>query len=314
MSKSKFVLGKGLGALIPAVHEATKKKVSVQQTAATRDDGHSIGIIAHIEVAKIHPNPYQPRFEFDHPSLVELSKSILQKGVIQPVTVRRFGDGEYQLIAGERRVRACQEAKIFFIPAYIISVHKKEEMIELSLIENIQRERLNPIEIATSYQRLVDECKYTQDVIAVKVGKDRATVANTMRLLKLPDQIQKSLIRNDISMGHARAIISVPSPKQQLHIWQKIIKDRLSVRNVEKLVQDLTRLTSARRSKSGKLNRSRSEQYEKVKGMISKIEHAFGTKVQLHIQKSGKGKVEIEFYSADDMDRIFDVLLSLQKK
>lgn len=314
MSKSKLVLGKGLGALIPSVVEATERSVSVQRSRETRDDGTSIGIIAHIPVDKIQPNPYQPRLEFDSQTLKELAQSIIQKGVIQPITVRRFGKGEYQLITGERRVRACSEAKINFIPAYIIEISSKEEMLELALIENIQRERLNPIEIAHSYQRLINECRYTQDQIAQRIGKDRTTVANFIRLLKLPELIQKSLIKNEISMGHARALINIPHQKDQLSNWEKIIRERLSVRNVEKLVQELDRRSLHRKEKDGKTKKSDDKTYAVTEDLISKLKTILGTKIKVHAQKSGKGKIEIEFYSFDDFERISDLLFTIKNK
>ena len=308
MSKSKLVLGKGLSALIPSVTEATSKPVSVKSTPESRDDGKSIGVIAHVEIAKVHPNPYQPREEFDPTSLKELSQSIISKGVIQPITVRRYGTGEYQLISGERRVRACKAGGIKFIPAYILDITTKEEMLELALIENIQRERLNPIEIAHSYQRLISECKYTQDIIAQKVGKDRTTVANFIRLLKLPEEIQKSIVSNEISMGHARALINIPDRKKQMKIWNRIVKDRLSVRLVEKLVQDLSTLDIAPTKKDSK--KFGNNNASRLEGAISHLKIMYGTGVKIHVQKSGKGSVVIDFYSSDDFDRILDILLT----
>ncbi len=307
MSKPKTALGKGLGALIPSVTEATDKPVSVRPTKESLDDGTSTGVLAHIDVRKIRPNPYQPRMEFDPATLAELAQSIRRKGVIQPITVRRHREGEYELISGERRVRACIEAGVAFIPAYIIRISSREEMLELALIENIQRERLNPIEIASSYQRLVEECGYTQEEIADRVGKDRTTVANFIRLLRLPDQIQKSLIKNEISMGHARALINLPQQKEQLRIWQKIMKNRLSVRNVERLVQKAAGADAAR--KNGSRRSIPIPAQASVEEILAELKTRYGTRVLVHTSRKGKGSIELEFYSSEDFERILELLL-----
>ncbi len=190
-TQKKSVLGRGLSALIP---KTTVKEVSVRSDDIGRDSGGE-GVIARIDLARIRPNPFQPRAEFDPESLSELTRSIVEKGVIQPITVRRVTDG-YQLISGERRLRAAHSAGLEQIPAYIISVESDEEMLELALVENIQRETLNPIEIATAYKRLIEECHLTQEDVAEKVGKDRTTVTNFLRLLKLPEEIQNGLKKN----------------------------------------------------------------------------------------------------------------------
>ena len=185
VDQKKSVLGRGLNALIP---KNSRIEVNVRDGSVGRDTGE-IGIIASIDISKIQPNPFQPRTDFDQESLVELTRSIQEKGIIQPITVRRFDSG-YQLISGERRLRAVQAARLRHIPAYIIAVATDEEMLELALIENIQREYLNPMEIANAYQRLMDECHINQEDIAKRVGKDRSTVTNFIRLLKLPGKIQ----------------------------------------------------------------------------------------------------------------------------
>ena len=212
----KSVLGRGLSALIP---KTPLTEVSVQEGAVERDSGE-IGIIASVEISKIQPNPFQPRTDFDQSALEELTKSIREKGIIQPITVRRVSNG-YQLISGERRLRAAQGAKLRNIPAYIIAVATDEEMLELALIENIQREYLNPMEVAIAYQRLMDECRLVPEDIAQRVGKDRSTVTNFIRLLKLPTKIQEGLRKDKISMGHARALITLPSERTQLRMYRK---------------------------------------------------------------------------------------------
>ena len=296
--RRKSVLGRGLDALIPKV---ATKEIKLDSDIAV-DDGKSTGIIAKIEISKIQPNPYQPRESFDKRSLEELKQSILEKGIIQPITVRRVPGG-YQLISGERRVRASVEAGLTHIPAYIIEVESQRELLEIALIENIQREKLNPIEIAKAYQRLIDECGYTQEEIAQKIGKDRTTVANFIRLLKLPEPIQESLKKNEISMGHARALINIPSKKLQIEIWNKIVKQGWSVRKVEKIVRELHK---------GK------EQVEKIvkkkkavpeiSSLETKLKRALGTQVKIKPLTGNKGEIVIENYSNDDLERIVDIL------
>src|SRR3972149_4587362 len=231
-NQKKSVLGRGLSALIP---KAPMKEVSVRHDEVGSDSG-GVGIMARIPVDQIRSNPFQPRTEFDPEALAELTRSIVEKGVIQPVTVRRV-EGGYQLVTGERRLRAAQNAGLSEIPAYIIAVDSDEEMLELALIENIQRETLNPIEIAHAYRRLIDECHLTQEEVAEKVGKDRTTVTNFIRLLKLPQEIQIGLRKDLITMGHARALINVARATLQLRIYKRIVDAGLSVRKVEQLVK-----------------------------------------------------------------------------
>jgi len=303
MAKSKFGLGKGLDALIPSGPVTDEEEVSVIPTTDTNDDGVSTEVLAHIAVENIEPNPYQPRSEFDEESLHELAQSIREKGLVQPVTVRRHKGG-YQLISGERRVRACREAGIEFIPAYIRKVTSVQEMIELALIENLQRETLNPIEIAHSYQRLVNEFSYTQDQIATKVGKNRTTVANFIRLLKLPKEIQKSIQSDEISMGHARAIINISDPAARSRIWKKAVRSGLSVREVEKLVRALDTIGTDRKPEKKKESMS-----GPVEELAAKVRDMYGTKVHIRATRSGKGSINIEFYTDEDLERIVDLLL-----
>lgn len=302
MSKMKYGLGKGLGALIPSGDSADA--VSVVPTQSTRDDGVSIGVLAHIEVSRISPNPYQPRTEFDQQSLLELAQSIRENGLVQPVTVRRHEEN-YQLISGERRVRACQEAGITHVPAYIRKVETVEEMIELALIENIQRETLNPIEIAQSYRRLMDECNHTQDQIANKVGKSRATVANFVRLLRLPRDIQDSIQKNEISYGHARALINLPDANIQLRIWKKIVREGLPVRMAEELAREAMQPVTLTK-KSKKKTADDSSPFEAV---ITRLRPIYGTKIEVTGNKAGKGAITIEYYNHDDFERILELLL-----
>jgi ParB family chromosome partitioning protein len=274
-------LGKGLSALIP--HE---------------DENFEDQKLIEIEVAKVKPNPYQPRLKFDMEALEELKNSIREKGLIQPVTVRRI-NSHYELIAGERRLRAVIEVGLAKIPAYIIQVNSKEEMLELALVENVQRERLNPIEQANAFQRLIGECDLTQDEIAQKIGKDRTTVANILRLLKLPVYIQESLEDGEITIGHARALVSIESVEIQKTLWRRVVKDGLSVRKLEKLIKDLAHIKQAKTVKKSK----KSPYIQKIEEQLRDI---FGTKVAIRPKKEG-GSIEIEFYSPEDLNRLLEI-------
>ena len=200
-------LGKGLGALIP-------DKIQDSTTVPANDES-----LIQVKVADVKPNPYQPRIKFDEKALTELKDSIREKGLIQPITIRRK-NSHYELIAGERRLRAAAEAGFVKIPAYIMKVETKEEMLELALVENVQRERLNPIEQASAYQRLIDECNLTQDEIAQKIGKERSTITNLLRLLRLPGPIRESVENGVISVGHARTLLSLESKENQIQLWK----------------------------------------------------------------------------------------------
>ncbi|HTY37103.1 MAG TPA: ParB/RepB/Spo0J family partition protein [Bacteroidota bacterium] len=301
--QKKSVLGRGLSALIP---KTPTKEVSVRHDEVGPDTGE-VGIIARIAVDQIRPNPFQPRTEFDTEALAELTRSIVEKGVIQPITVRRV-DAGYQLVTGERRLRAAQNAGLSEIPAYIIAVDSDEEMLELALIENIQRETLNPIEIAHGYKRLIDECHLTQEEVAEKVGKDRTTVTNFIRLLKLPIEIQVGLRKNQISMGHARALINVPTESMQIRLFQKIVDSGISVRKIEQLAKSTGKTAegSGRRSAPREISAN-------VQVLEEKLRQTLGTKVMVKEREAGKGEIVIEFYSLDDLDRLLDLFASLEK-
>jgi ParB family chromosome partitioning protein len=298
----KPVLGRGLNALIP---KTPHMEINLRDTSIGTDTGET-GIIANVEIVKIHPNPFQPRTDFDPGALEELTRSIREKGIIQPITIRRAENG-YQLISGERRLRAAQLARLKYIPAYIISIENDEEMLELALIENIQREYLNPIEVAAAYQRLIDDCRLTQDDIAQKVGKDRSTVTNFIRLLKLPLKIQDGLRKNKISMGHARALINLPSEKTQLRTYDKIVDAGLSVRKVEDIVRSAGK-NSAKPAKS-----AGSGAAANLHSLEERLQQALGTKVKVHTKGNSKGEIVIEFYSLDDFDRLLDLFTDGKK-
>jgi ParB family chromosome partitioning protein len=303
MTKFKPVLGRGLESLIPRTPPATV----AAPLPVRADDGSSADIIAHIEVGLIQPNPYQPRADFDQVALDELRRSIQEKGIIQPVTVRRI-DGGYQLISGERRVRAARDAGLERIPAYIIQVTGNEEMLELALIENLQREHLNPVEIAISYRRLLEECRYTQEQLAEKIGKDRSTVANFLRLLKLPEPIQAALRHGQLDTGHARALVSIEDPVLQMEIFRKTIDGGLSVRDVERLAKRRPRAHHTHTPGA-----SPSAGQTALTNVEDMLRQAYGTKVEVRALHDGKGQIAFEYYSADDLERLLELFLSVQQ-
>jgi ParB family transcriptional regulator, chromosome partitioning protein len=295
--QKKSVLGRGLNALIP---KNARVEVNVRDGSVGRDTGET-GIIANIDISKVQPNPFQPRTDFDQASLSELTRSIQEKGVVQPITVRRIDNG-YQLISGERRLRAVQAAHLRHIPAYIIAVANDEDMLELALIENIQREYLNPMEIANAYQRLMDDCHINQEDIAKRVGKDRSTVTNFIRLLKLPVKIQDALRKEKISMGHARALISLSNERMQIRLFERIVDNGLSVRKVE----DIVRAAQQPKKKSGTHKESTGSQAG-IQSLEAKLRQALGTKVKVRTKGHGRGEIIIEYFSLDDFDRLMDL-------
>jgi ParB family chromosome partitioning protein len=298
--KSKSVLGKGLSALIPRIPEH-----NVPSSVPVSRDGVQTSSTLEIEIARISPNPYQPRLDFDQRSLEELKQSIKQNGIIQPITVRRMIGGTYELISGERRVRASQEIGKKTIPAYIITVETDAEMLELGLIENLQRENLNPIEVSLSFKRLIDECSLTQDQVAEKVGKERSTVTNFLRLLKLPEKIRQGVRENKISMGHARALLGVVDEKKQLKLFTRIIDDGWSVRKIEDEVKGKDSKRSSRSSSSKPSNMRGDSSFQQVE---TRLRHKLGTKVSVRKNSSGGGEIGIEYYNADDLERLIDLL------
>ncbi len=308
--KNKSALGRGLDALInPASRISNEEPIDVLSKNIKSDDGSSKEVLVKIEVGKILPNPFQPRTEFEPNSLDELKKSILQNGLIQPITVRRAPEDKYEIISGERRLRAVKEIGYKTIPAYIIVVETKEAMLALALIENIQREKLNPIEIAHAYKRLIDECNLSQEEVSEKVGKDRTTVTNTIRLLKLPDKIQDSIIKDEISAGHARALINLYDQNLQLKILEKIKRNNLSVRKVEQLVKDIIEGKKTQKRVVQKNDQDSISQRD----IESKLRSIFGTKVICKQKKDGTGQITIDFYSNDELERLFELFDIIEK-
>jgi len=282
-------LGRGLNALIPE-----------KESGSGPDEN---GILK-VDVSKVKANPYQPRSDFEPQALAELRESIKENGIIQPITVRKV-NGQYEVIAGERRLRAVTELGIKQIPVYVLDINTKEEMLELAIIENVQREKLNPIEQAKAYQRLIDECNLTQEEVAGKIGKDRTTITNMLRLLKLPEDIQFSVQKEEISMGHARALLAVENPGDQQEIWKKAVKNKYSVRKVETLAKNL----QEKKAKEKSAKPRRSVFIQKVEDELREL---FGTKVNLRSKKEG-GSIDIEFYSPEDLIRLLEIFEKIKK-
>ncbi len=309
----KSSLGRGLDALInPNRFNETEEQKNHDYSNVKFDDGKQVDILAKIAVDFISPNPFQPRLNFDPIALDELKKSIITNGLIQPITVRRIAGNQYQLVSGERRLRAYSDIGYKEIPAYIIKVDSDEIMLALALIENIQRETLNPIEVSKAYKRLMDECHLTQEQIADKVGKDRTTIANSIRLLKLPDKIQQCLVDESISAGHARALINLPGEDMQLYALERILLDNLSVRKVEYLTKKLiSEGIPSKKSFSIKPKKTINSNLNDVEDKLRKI---FGTKVLCKQDKSGGGEIIIEFFSNDELERLFELFEIIDSK
>ncbi len=292
MNPKKSALGKGLSALLDNSFEETDMP----------EAGSVAGNVSSLPVGKIQPNPFQPRTDFDENAIRELAESIRQHGIIQPITVRAMGDGQFQIIAGERRWRASKLAGLDFVPAYT-RVANDEGMLEMALVENIQRQDLNPIEIALSFQRLIDEAGLTTEQVAGKAGKDRTTVVNYLRLLKLPPLIQAAIREEKISMGHARAIINVEAVDLQLKIFKDIMAGNLSVRMAENMVRQGK--GRKRRKAENKPVQSLSPEYRNIQDRLS---GTYETKVHLVNRPDGSGHIQISYYSTDDLNRLLDML------
>ena len=289
--KNKRALGRGLNAILQSPEtDITTKDISGNYVA---------GAIAEIDIDLIETNPFQPRTEFDETALRELSQSITEQGVIQPVTVRKLGYNKYQLISGERRLRASKMAGLKTIPVFI-RVANDEQMLELALIENIHRENLNAIEVAISYQRLIDECNMTQEEVSDKVGKSRSAVANFLRLLKLPAEVQIAIRDGHISMGHARALINISGKEQQLKLLQQIIEDEMNVRQTEELADKAKNSGNKEKKQTNFLP-------EHFKSKIKTLSQTLNTKVKVKRNIKGQGSVVIDFKDEAEFDRIMEL-------
>ncbi|MEM9822989.1 MAG: ParB/RepB/Spo0J family partition protein [Bacteroidota bacterium] len=289
----KSELGKGIGALLSSFDSNLSTPPPQEVVKDLTSNVASISI-EHIEV-----NPFQPRKAFDETALQELSESLKVHGLIQPITVRRMGDHQYQLISGERRFRASKLAGLKEIPAYV-RLANDQEMLEMALVENIQREQLNAMEVAFTYQRLIDECKLTHEALAERVGKSRVSITNYIRLLALPPNIQKAIKTKAISMGHARALAGVDNLELQLILFSRTVNDKLSVRDLEKLIASYREPSKV--SKSGD---NLPEEYQRVK---DNLRNYLSAKVDLKRKKSGKGQIIIPFSSYRDLNRILDLI------
>lgn len=292
--QKKFALGRGLDALISTEEIRTSGSSSINE----------------IELSKISVNPNQPRREFDAVALQELADSILEIGIIQPITLRKIDEDSYQIIAGERRYRASIQAGLKTIPAYIRTADD-ENVMEMALIENIQREDLNSLEIALAYQHLIEQYELTQERLSERIGKKRTTIANYLRLLKLPALIQVALKNKEIDMGHARALISLDEPKTQIRIFNEILSQGYSVRKVEEIVKSLTHgeMADMGNKKIKPKDASLSEEFLLLKKQLSNF---FGSKVQLSCTSKGKGKISIPFKNEEDLERIMELFDSLR--
>jgi ParB family chromosome partitioning protein len=278
-------LGRGLGALIEGSDMTVGAPVSNE-----------------IAIHEIVANPFQPRIHFDEEALFDLSNSIKELGIIQPITLRKLADHKYQIIAGERRFRASKLAGLTTIPAFIREAGD-ETMLEMALVENIQREDLDAIEIALSYQRLIDECNLTQETLSEKVGKKRSTVSNYLRLLKLPATVQKAIREQEITMGHARALVNIPEPETQIMIYRQVVKYDFSVRKTEDIVRKIN-LEDGEDQASTKKSEPFPNEYRELKNHLTNY---FKTNVVFKINDLGKGKIEIPFGDPKDLERIIGI-------
>ena len=302
MSTKRSALGKGLGALLEHSNtDITSKKLE--------GDAKVVGAVANIEIASIETNPFQPRTNFEEDALNELAASIKEHGIIQPITVRKLGYDKYQLISGERRYRASQLAGLTNVPAYI-RIANDQAMLEMALVEYIQREELDAIEVAISYKRLIDECSLTQEQLSQKVSKQRSTITNYLRLLKLPVEIQLAIRNKDITMGHARALINIDDTDKQLDIYNQIVLKNLSVREVEDLARGIkteTQISAPSKNAADKKSQKGILSVEQ-QAIVEDLRAVFNTKVQISKEENGKGKIVIPFKSDSDLKRILDLL------
>ncbi len=301
MSVKRNALGRGLSALLEDAN------TDITTNNKLEGEGRVVGAVANIEISHIETNPFQPRTNFEEQALNELSASIKEHGIIQPITVRKLGNDKFQLISGERRFRASQLAGLKSVPAYI-RIANDQAMLEMALVENIQREELDAIEVAISYKRLIDECSLTQEQLSQKVSKQRSTITNYLRLLKLPVEIQLAIRNGDITMGHARALINIDNEDKQLDIYNQIVLNNLSVREVEDLARGAKVETATTTQKTkDKTSNAVSLSVEQAT-VVEDLRAVFNTKVQIKKDAKGKGKIVIPFKSDNDLKRILDLL------
>lgn len=306
MTIKKKALGRGLSALLenPDTDITTRdRNSSTEENPISRPVA---GAVSEIEIAQIETNPFQPRTHFEQDALIELADSIKQHGIIQPITVRKMGYDKYQLISGERRFRASQIAGLVKVPAYV-RIANDQAMLEMALLENIQREDLNAIEVAVSYKRLIDECSMTQEQVSEKMSKQRSTVTNYLRLLKLPAEIQKGIVDKEISMGHARALISIEDKERQIAIFRMVVDKNLSVRQTEELVRSSSNTEKAApvaKKKDASEDEVLSFEHQKLQNELKNIFHS---KAEFKVQ-NGKGRFVIPFDNEEELERIVQLL------
>ena len=296
-SNKKNVLGRGLSALLE------NSGTDITSSFPADKANQNVGSIAFIRIEHIETNPFQPRSDFEKEALLELAQSIKELGIIQPLTVRKLGYDKFQIISGERRFRASQIAGLTEVPAYI-RIANDQAMLEMALVENIQRQDLNPIEVAVSYKRLIDECQLTQEELGERVGKNRSTTANYLRLLKLPAQIQASLKNQEISMGHARALLAIDDEDVLLYVFRRIVPEGLSVRTVEELARHSEEQPNPSTASKKKVEELSFDE-QKLKEDLSSL---FSAKVKVIKNPKGKGSIVIPFKSEKDLQRIKELL------
>jgi ParB family chromosome partitioning protein len=303
MVNKKSSLGRGLASILGGnisnipIKEINNNKESTPQ---------SVGVTNEILITQIETNPFQPRAEFNQEKLDELAASIEQLGIIQPITVRKMNHNKYQLISGERRFRASQIAGLEKLPAFV-RVANDQEMLEMALVENIQRENLNPIEVAISYKRLIEEIKLTQEQCSERVGKNRSTITNFLRLLKLPYEIQEGLKEGAISNGHAKALLSIKNTETQINLFYDTVANGYSVRELEQMAKDFSGKTFKRTSKVKNINTTNPLPFSQQK-MMHDLSRNLEKDVELKRNKKGKGKLIIPFSNDDDLARIFEII------
>ena len=298
MTIKRNVLGRGLSALLE------NSETDVMSKRALSDSPAIVGNVAVINIEKIEANPFQPRSTFEEEALQELAASIKEQGIIQPITVRKMGYDKYLLISGERRFKASKIAGLTSIPAYI-RIANDEAMLEMALVENIQREDLNAIEISIALKRLIDECAITHEKLSERVGKNRSTITNYLRLLKLPVELQIAIRDNKISMGHARAIINIEDRAAQLTIYRDIVENNLSVRDVEEIVRNFNHYKTRKKNPQAITSPTLSFELRKIQNNLSS---QFETKVEIKSKKDGTGKIVIQYLSTNDLNRVLEKL------
>lgn len=297
MTIKKSALGKGLSALLESSDTDVTSNVNTPAT------GGVVGSIAQIPLDQIEANPFQPRVDFADGALAELSSSIKEQGIIQPITVRKLGYDKYQIISGERRYKASKLAGLKTIPAYI-RVANDQGMLEMAIVENIQREDLNALEVALSYKRLIDECSLTQEELSDRLGKNRSTITNFLRLLKLPPDVQAAVRDGKLSMGHARAILGVDDIDKQLYIFRETLNKSLSVRDVELLARETGNRSTIKKKKT-EMKDQLSFEFSKIQNILTSH---FGAKIQLQRANNGSGKIVIPFQDDEDLNRVLELL------